>query len=63
MRNGMRLWGISVELRAIRVEMQKMRRQNQCGDAENQSGKLVIAVEMTQNNSGNDKPRTLYKKD
>ena len=47
MRNGMRMWGISVELRAIRVEMQKMRRQNQCGDAENQSGKLVIAVEMT----------------
>ena len=29
--------------------------QNQCGDEGNQGGNLGIAVEMTQNSSGNDK--------
>ena len=29
--------------------------QNQCGDTKNQDGNLSIAVEMTQNSSGNEK--------
>ena len=32
---------------------------NKCGDAGNQGGNLGIAVEMTQNSSGNDKLKEL----
>ena len=52
---GMWVWGISMGMQRILLEMLKIQGIRQGGNERNQGGNLSIAVEMRQNSNRNDK--------